>query len=163
MKKIYTKAAASILAAAVLSATGISALAADESYGWQSGKAQYESRHKIFTEAVQQADDDAREAFFAANGIGGDGPYSDRARLDVEKLVEAGVIDQETAEEISQYVSDKQVQRHTAYAEKSSMTNDERHSFYTGMHTDHAGPIEELLEAGIISQEQADAIEEYLG
>lgn len=61
MKKIYTKAAASILAAAVLSATGISALAAEESCGWQSGKAQYESRHKIFTEAAQQADDSARE------------------------------------------------------------------------------------------------------
>lgn len=81
----------------------------------------------------------------------------------MEKLVEAGVIDQETAEEISQYVSDQQAQRHTAYAEKSSMTNEERHSFYTGMHTDHAGPVEELLEAGMISQEQADAIEEYLG
>ena len=162
MKKIITRAAASIMTAAVLTAGGVSAMAAEGNYSYQSGRQQYESRHQIFTEAAQQIGDSAREAFLAANGIGGDGPNSGNTRLDAEKLAEAGVIDQETAEKIAQYASEKQADRHAGYAGKSSMTAEERHSFYDGMKSQDGDPVEELLAAGVITQEQADAIQAYL-
>ncbi len=162
MKKTITRAAASIMAAAVLTAGGVSAMAAEDSCSCQSGRQQYESRHKIFTEAAQQIGDSAREAFLAANGIGGNGPNSDSPRLDAEKLAEAGVIDQETAEKIAQYASEKQADRHSRYAGKSSMSAEERHSFYDGMKSEDSDPVDELLAAGIITKEQAKAIQAYL-
>ncbi len=161
MKKIITRAAASIMAAAVLTAGGVSAMASEDSYSYQSGRQQYESRHQIFTEAAQQTGDSAREAFLAANGIDGNSPNSDSPRLDAEKLAEAGVIGQETAEKIAQYASEKQADRHSGYARKSSMTSEERHSFYDGMKSQDGDPVDELLAAGVITQEQADAIQAY--
>lgn len=161
MKGIMRKAAAAALAAMVLTGS-MTAMAAEDSYGWQAGQQQYEQRHKVFEQAAQLVGDSAREAYLAAEGIGGDGPNSAQPHLDTEDLVEAGVIDQETADAIRQYASEKQSERHAGYAGKSSMTAEERHSFYTGMQREDADPVEELLSAGIITQEQAERITAYL-
>lgn len=58
--------------------------------------------------------------------------------------------------------SEKQADRHAGYAGKSSMSAEERHSFYDGMKSEDGDPVEELLAAGVITQEQADSIQAYL-
>lgn len=160
MKKFFVKATSAAMTALLLSAGSFSALAAEDSYGYLAGQQQYESRHKVFSEASQMTNDSEREAFLAENETGGKG--SDKIQLNTEDLITAGVIDEGTAERIAQYASKKQKNRHEIYAGKTSMTPEERHSFYVSMKEEPVDPVEELLNAGIITQEQANSITGYL-
>ena len=74
------------------------------------------------------------------------------------------MISQDTADKIAAYAAEKQNELHGRFAEKSGMTTQERRTFYEGFSSDGAegDSVEELLDAGIITQEQADAIMEWI-
>ncbi|MGN1347034.1 MAG: hypothetical protein ACI4V1_09620, partial [Eubacteriales bacterium] len=156
---------ATLSLAAFLTATA--AMAADTetaSYGYQNGQQQYAARHAMFEEVQSISTDEGREAFFAAKDIGGNGASWTVSSLDVEELVEAGVITQTTADKIMVYASAKHATIHTEYGRKSSMNWEERHSFYEELKgkASNTDAVSELLDAGILTQAEADAINEYL-
>lgn len=135
------------------------------SYGYLAGRQQNSDRHAQFESVASFSTDAEREAYFEAKGIGG-GQYSDAQRLDTEDLVTAGIIDQATADSIAAYGSAKHAQIHNRYSgDMSAMTPDERHALYAGYEKDgfDGDSVDELLSAGIITQEQADAMNAYLG
>lgn len=79
-------------------------------------------------------------------------------RLDTEDLVAEGIVEQETADRIAEYASAKHDAIHAAYEKKSDMSTEGRHAFYSEFKgsRDWGNSAEELVEAGIITQEQAD-------
>ncbi|MGM9608102.1 MAG: hypothetical protein ACI3XJ_11415 [Oscillospiraceae bacterium] len=172
------------LAVALVSATAVTAFAAEDtssaapaeekissaapveenissSYGYLAGQQRSTNRHAQFAQAADLTTDAERETFFAENEIGG--AYSDGQQLDVEALVEAGVIDQATADSIREYAAAKQTQLHGRYGSLGGMTPAERHTFYGSFDRNGGNSVESLLDAGVITQEQADAINAYLG
>lgn len=87
--------------------------------------------------------------------------YSSSEHLDVESLVEQGIIDQETADSIKAYGSEKHDRIHDRFkTDRSEMTPQQRHEFYESYEKDgHPGDcVDELLSAGLITQEQAEEI-----
>lgn len=160
----------SALAVALASGSIIPALAAGTeggtaTYGYLVGQQKNEDRHAQFEKAAGLTDNAEREAFFEERGIGG-GAYSDSQHLDANVLLEAGIIDQTTADKIAAYANDKHELIHEGYdGGLSDMTPEERHTFYGSRKEDNAkgDSVEELLNAGVITQEQADSIIAYMG
>ena len=76
---------------------------------------------------------------------------------------EAGVIDRATADAIKEYAADKQRQIHSRYTDVSGMAPAERRAFFEELDRTCGDSVESLLNAGVITQEQADAINSYLG
>ena len=74
------------------------------------------------------------------------------------------MISQDTADKIAAYAAEKQNELHGRFAEKSGMTPQERRTFYEGFSSDgsEGDSWAALLDAGIITQEQADAIMEWI-
>lgn len=168
----FQKTAATVFAlVTVLAAGSVTAFAADSTvteasaaYGYLAGQQQNSDRHTQYEAVPTFTTDAEREAYFEANGIGGDGPYSAAQHLDAEALVAAGVIDQATADKIAAYGSTKHDAIHARYEGKSEMTPDQRQAMYESAEADGSDgdSVSELLNAGIITQEQADAINSYL-
>jgi len=160
-------AAAAVLAVA-LSVGTVSALAADGdagSRGYLAGQQQSSDRHAKFEQAAGLAEKEDREVFFREAGIGDGGAYSEAPHLDADALAEAGVIDQDTAERIEAYAAQKQTSLHDWYAAKpAGQSPQDRRAYFESRQTDRSGggSVEELLEAGVITQDQADAINAYL-
>lgn len=137
MKVKFVKTTAVLAAAVVLASGSITTLAAepDASYSYRAGQERNASRKA----KVQ--------------------------KLDVEELVEAGVLDQETADRIAELGSKKHDAIHARYEGKAAAaTPTERHTFYEGFAAGRTegNSVSRLVEAGVITQEQADAIEAYL-
>lgn len=134
------------------------------SYGYHAGQQQGNDRKVQFETAASLTDDTEREAYLAEQGIGG-GAYSASQHLDAEELVTAGVIDQGTADNITAYASGKHDQIHDRYGNTADMTPSERHSMYERFESDgfDGDSVSELLDAGVITQAQADAINAYVG
>ncbi|WP_156875991.1 hypothetical protein [Clostridium kluyveri] len=166
--------ASSVLAVALmvgggsLTAFAASAPATDGSatvsYSYLTGQQENSDRYTQYAAVSSFTTDEEREAYFEAQGIGGDGSYSAAQHLDAEALMEAGVIDQSTADQIVAYASQKHDDIHALYANKSSMTADERQAMYESMKKDgfDGDSVSELINAGIITQEQADSINTYI-
>lgn len=152
------------LAFALSSVMVVSASAADGSegsYGYLAGQQKNSERHGQYEQAATLSTDADRKAFFEANGIGGS-VYSDAQHLDADALVAAGIIDQTTADSILQYAADKHTRISGRYGSMGSMTPTERHEYYAGFDRTGGGCVDALLAAGIITQEQAEAINAYL-
>ena len=152
------------LAFALFSVMVVSASAAevaDGSYGYLAGQQKNNERHAQYEQATTLSTDADRSAFFAANGIGG-GAYSDAQHLDADALVAAGIIDQATADSIRQYAANKHTQLSGRYGSMGNMTPTERHAYYAGFDRSGGDDLDALLAAGIITQEQAEAINAYL-
>lgn len=152
------------LALALSSVMVVSASAAevtDGSYGYLAGQQKNSERHAQYEQAATLSTDADRSAFFAANGIGG-GAYSDAQHLDADALVAAGIIDQATADSIRQYAANKHTQLSGRYGSMGNMTPTERHAYYAGFDRSGGDDLDALLAAGIITQEQAEAINAYL-
>lgn len=166
MKTKLRMASAALTALTIAASIGITAFAAEPnaSYGYLTGQQNNTSRHAQFEEAVDFTSAADREAFFEAQGIGGDGPYSAAQYLDAEELVKAGIIDQSTADKITTAAVQKHDALHAKYASKSDTTPEELHSFYESFKSDgfDGDSVSELLSNGIITQEQADEINGYL-
>lgn len=74
----------------------------------------------------------------------------------------AGIIDQATADSIRQYAANKHTQLSGRYGSMGNMTPTERHAYYAGFDRSGGDDLDALLAAGIITQEQAEAINAYL-
>ncbi|MGN0371906.1 MAG: hypothetical protein ACI4F3_03755 [Enterocloster sp.] len=84
--------------------------------------------------------------------------------LDAETLVEAGVIDQAAADSIKAYAASKHDKIHGRYEGMSERTPQERREFFESIEHDSSDgdTVDEILAAGVITQEQADNIRAYL-
>lgn len=152
------------LALALSSVMVVSASAAegtDGSYGYLAGRQKNSERHAQYEQAATLSTDADRSAFFAEKGIGG-GAHSDARHLDADALVAAGIIDQATADSIHQYAADKHAQLSGRYSGMGDMTPTERHAYYAGFDRSGGDELDALLAAGIITQEQVEAINAYL-
>ncbi|WNX84065.1 hypothetical protein RWV98_16015 [Agathobaculum sp. NTUH-O15-33] len=157
----------SVLAVALLAGSAVTAFAAEDAtaYGYLYGQEQNSARHAQFEHAAGLTSNAEREAYLEAQGIGG-GQYGGSRHLDAETLAEAGVIDQVTAGKIEAYASDWHDLIHDRYSgDMSDMTPEERHARYASYAKDGADgdSVEDLLNAGVITQAQADAIDAFLG
>lgn len=151
-----------VLTALLLVATAVTASAEGETArGYLQGQQRNAERHAQFEQMAELSTDEERADFFQSAGIGG--AYSAEPRLDAEKLVDAGVIDQETADDIAAYASGKHTQLHGRYAGMGDLTPAERREAYAGFEREDGDPVERLLTAGVITEAQADAIRAYLG
>lgn len=151
------------LALALSSVMVVSASAAevaDGSYGYLAGQQKNSERHAQYEQAATLSTDADRSAFFAEKGIGG--AYSDAQHLDADALVAAGIIDQATADSIHQYAANKHTQLSGRYGSMGNMTPTERYAYYAGFDRSGGDDLDALLAAGIITQEQAEAINAYL-
>lgn len=139
--------------------------AAAAAYGYLTGQQKNSSRHAAFETAAGITNDKERELYLAQQGIGGGGKYSTAQQLDTEVLVTAGVIDQAAADSIAAFVSGRHDEIHSRYGNMADMTPNERHAQYESFGSNGlaGGPVDELLNAGAITQQQADAINAYLG
>lgn len=160
-----------VLAVALISVLAITAYAAEDdtaggsaaaSYGYLAGQQWSADRHAQFEKAAELTTDTERETFFETRGIGG-GAYSDTQHLDADALAEAGIIDRATADAIKEYAAGKQGQFHNWYTGVSGMAPAERRAFFEKLDRTCGDSVESLLNAGVITQEQADAINSYLG
>lgn len=150
------------LALALSSAMAVTAFAAEASNGgsYLTGQKKNSERHALYEQATTITTDADRSAFFAEKGIGG--AYSNAQHLDADALVAAGIIDQATADSIRQYAADKHTRISGRYAGMGDMTPTERHAYYAGFDRSGGDSVDALLDAGIITQEQADAINAWL-
>ncbi|MGL5437063.1 MAG: hypothetical protein ACRDBO_17085 [Lachnospiraceae bacterium] len=171
----FQKTAAKVLAVATVLTMGtVTAFAAttndstaaetSATYGYLTGQQRNSDRHTLYEAVPTFTTDAEREAYFEANGIGGDGPYSAAQHLDAEALVASGIIDQATADKIAAYGSTKHDAIHGRYEGKSEMTPDQRQAMYESAEADgfDGDSVSELLNVGVITQEQADEINSYL-
>ncbi len=131
-------------------------------YGYLSGTQTNSDRHARFGQLAALTTDEERADFYAANGIGGDGPHSNDTHMDVDALVAPGVIDEDTADAIREYASAKHDAIHSRYASAGDMTPQERHEWYADFDRENGDSVEKLLQSGVITQAQADAIRDFL-
>lgn len=170
MKTMKMTIAGAALSMALMAGAGMTALAAEPdtdmkaSYGYLAGQQKNVDRHAQFEEIEGLSDDAEREAYFESHGIGAGSAYSSEQHLDLEKLMGAGIIDQETADRIAEAASKKHQDFHSGFAGRDSMTQEERQAFYEGLKSEGRGgdTVDALLNAGIITEEQAEAINGYL-
>lgn len=169
MKNRKMLVASSVLAVALMVGSSVTAFAASSdtttaTYGYLTGQSKNSDRHAVFETAAGFTSDEERKAYFEVQGIGSDGEYSTEQNLNAEVLVTAGVIDQATADSIQAYASSKHDEIHSRYGNTSEMTPDERHAMYESFESDgfDGDTASELLNVGVITQEQADAINAYL-
>lgn len=133
MKKLIGITLALALAGSVFAATTKDTDSAQ--YGWQRGKSAQEERSAFYSKVGKYKTEAEREAAFAAAGIGGDGPYSDKEHLDVESLLARGLITQEQADKIKADASAKHGEISAAYknADFDNMTKSQIPEFYKNL------------------------------
>ncbi|MGN0182488.1 MAG: hypothetical protein ACI4DP_08795 [Candidatus Ornithomonoglobus sp.] len=147
MKKTKIIFTAAVLTAAVI--TGGSAVAFGEeaetdtaAYSYTTGQQKCSERHSKFEKVSDFETDEERDAYFAEQGIGRDeNPYVKDAE-DADDANDAD--DAETADDTASYGYSKGKQKHTS-------------SEYDGKN------VEEQLEDGAITQDEADAIKAEAG
>ncbi|MGN1136226.1 MAG: hypothetical protein ACI4SF_08415 [Oscillospiraceae bacterium] len=134
----------------------------DSSYGYLAGQKASSERNAKFAKLADLGSDEERESFYKENNISG--TYGGSRQLDCEELVKAGIIDEETAAKIAEYAASKHGNIHSFYANMGEMAPQQRHEYFSGRSKDgfDGDVVDELLNAGIITQEQADAINAYL-
>lgn len=135
----------------------------ENSYGYTKGQQENEERKSFFEKITSCTTDEERKALFESAGIGGDGPNSSSLHIDTEELVEAKIIDQETADKIKSAASQKNDALHSKYASKETMTSQERESFYESLKAegDDEDFLKKLVSDKIITQDQANKILDY--
>ena len=152
----------SALAAALMAGGAFTAAAAsvDTSNGYLAGQKKNSDRHAQYAELAGITDEGEREAYFQAHDIGSGGAYASVPHLNAESLVAQGIIDQGTADRIAAYGSQKHDTVHDRYAGMDGLTDDQRHGRYESFGNDgfSGDGLEELVNAGILTREQADLI-----
>ncbi len=121
----------------------------------------------VFTAAAFAADETSDYSFRKGKaehyGTGGEQTfvYSESHHADTEDLIEAGIIDQETAEKISEYMSKKHEEISAMYDDISTMSPQERHTAFAERKNERRNGLEGLVDEGIITKEQSDSIKNY--
>ena len=138
------------------------AFAENESYSYNKGKQENEARQGVYAQLPEHSEsvDKSGYADFHANGSEG---TIDTLNTDV--MVEAGVIDQSTADAIKAYAASKHERISGIYEGMDTMTPQERSEAFASRKIADAGmgdTVQQLTDAGVITQEQADAINAYL-
>lgn len=121
----------------------------------------------VFTVTVFAAGETSNYSFRKGKechyGTGGEQTfvYSDSHHADTETLIDAGIIDQATADEISEYMSKKHEEISAIYDGMADMSPEERHTAFAQRKSSRKDGLDELVDEGIITKEQADSIKEY--
>lgn len=145
MKKNIIVLSVLILAFAAFSVNSFAAAGTTEDYGYLKGKANHYGTGGEQTFVYSHENHSSREG-----------------RINTEDLVSAGIIDEAAAEEISAYMAEKHEKISSVYKDLDSMTDEERHAAFAKRKTEHKNGSEELVEAGIISEEQLAEIKAYI-
>ncbi len=126
-----------VLAITIFTVTAFAASETDD-YGFRKGKAEH-------------------------YGTGGEQTfvYSKSHHADTEALIEAGIIDQETADKISEYMSKKHEEISAMYNDMEGMSPEERHNAFNERKSSRKDGLEGLVDDGIITEEQYDTIKNY--
>lgn len=83
--------------------------------------------------------------------------------LDVDVLVTAGLIDQEIASSITEFIAAKDAERDIEREKVQAMTVEERQAYFEEKSTEvKVNLFDELVTDGILTQTQADAIHDYV-
>lgn len=160
-RKSFLGAALTLALSSVMIVSASAADSSDSSYGYLAGQQKNGDRHAQYEQVAAFSTDADRSAFFAENDIGG-GAYHDAQHLDADALVTAGIIDRTTADSIRQYATDKHTELSNRFNGMENLTPTERHELYAGFDKNRGDSVDALLEAGVITQEQAEAVNEYL-
>ncbi len=121
----------------------------------------------VFTVTALAADDTSTYGFRKGKanhyGTGGEQTfvYSDSHHADTETLIESGIIDQATADKISEYMSEKHREISAIYDNMANMSAEERHKAFAEKSTSRKDGLEGLVEAGIITEEQSELIKNH--
>ena len=132
-----------------------------EDYGYQKGQQENDARHAVYEQLENHDAPFDKSGYADAHVDGG----AMEATLDADALVEAGVIDQETADRIAAYAAEKHADVSAIYEGIADMTPQQRaEAFESRKSLDGTvgDEVSELVTAGILTQEQADAIADYL-
>ncbi len=160
------KICAAVSAAAMIAAMGTVFAAEDETtdYGYLKGKANHYGtggeQTFVYSQKTDTEDDAASADYSYRQGKAHRGGM-DKARYDSEDLIEAGIIDQATADAISEYAAKKHEDISTMYENTADMTPEERHAAFEERKAERKDGVDELVEAGVITAEQAEAIKAY--
>ena len=155
-----------ISAAAIIAAMGTAFAAEDETadYGYMKGKANHYGtggeQTFVYSPKADAEDDTASADYSYRQGKAHRGGM-DKAHYDSEDLVEAGIIDQATADAISEYAAKKHEEISAMYDDTADMAPDERHTAFEERKETRKNGVDELVEAGVITAEQAEAIKAY--
>lgn len=161
------KLCAVITTTAMITAMGTAFAAEDETsdYGFMKGKANHYGTGGEQTFVYSQKNDEESETTATADygyrqgKVRRDGTA--KTHYDSETLVEAGIIDQATADAISDYAAKKHEEISAMHESIANMSSEERHAAFEERKSARGDDIDELTEAGVITAEQADAIKNY--
>ena len=158
------KICAVLSAAAIVAAMGTAFAAEDETadYGFRKGKANHYGTggEQTFVYSQQTDADDESADFSYRQGKAHRGG-ADKSHIDSEALVEAGIIDQAAADAISEYAAKKHEEISAVYENTDNMTPEERHAAFEERKAARTDGLDELVGAGVITAEQAEAIRNY--
>ena len=148
---------------AVFAATPSTQSSTENSYSYLTGQQSSQDRAVLFDKVSGFATDEERENYFEAQGIGEGSEYSEAEHIDAETYVEAGIINQDVADAITGYAAQKHAEIDQQYQSMEDMTPQEREQVFSGVGNDgfDGDSLAELVDAGILTQEQADAMEAY--
>ena len=154
-------------AVAIIAAMGTAFAADDEpaDYGFMKGKAHHYGAGGEQTFVYSPKDDTDGET----ENTGDYGYKRGKAHrggernnhFDTEALVEAGIIDQSTADAISEYAAKKHEEISAMHENMHDMAPQERREAFEEREAERKDGIDKLVEAGIITSEQADAIRNF--
>ncbi len=184
-----TKKLCAVLSAIALTASMGTAFAAEstEDYGYRQGKANIYGtggeQTFVYDENSADADYGYRQGKANIYGTGGEQTFvydensadadygyrqgkahrggADSRHIDSGALVEAGIIDQATADAIAEYASKKHEDISALHENAANMTSEERKAAFEERKAQRKDGVDELVEAGIITEEQAEAIKNY--
>lgn len=139
--------------------------AGDSAGGERPARAEGEERPDMFAELVSagvitQSEYEAITAFMPEpSEMGGEPGEGGRGHMDFSQFVTDGVIDQATADAIAAYMEEQAETRKPEMDAMKDMTEDERQAFFeSNKDTERPDMFAEMVTAGVITQEQADAL-----
>lgn len=138
------------------------AFAENENYSYNKGKQENEARHSVYAQLPNHTESIDKSGYVDFHANGSEGTID---TLNTEALVEAGVIDQATADAIKTYANAKHENISAIYEGMDSMTPEQRSEAFASRKSADGcmgDTVQQLLDANVITQAQADAINEYL-
>ena len=151
-----------LMAAVLACALTVFAVAeGSEDYGFNKGKNENESRHAIFGQLGKPDEQVDKSGYVDSHARSGAAIET----LDLEALVAEGILDQDTADKIAAFAAERHASISAIYDGLDAMTPAERNEAFASRKKADASlgdTVAELLESGIITAEQADAINAFL-
>ncbi|MGN0763766.1 MAG: hypothetical protein ACI4MK_10255 [Aristaeellaceae bacterium] len=149
----------------LLMAAGCTAAMAEsnEAYSYNKGQQENAARHAVYAQLENHDTALDKSDYVDAHAQEAEDVFLTLS--DAEELLEAGVIDQATMDQIAVYAAVKHADISNIYADISGMTPAERNAAFAARKSsdgDTGDSIAELLEAGVITQDQADDINAWL-